>query len=57
MTSAKSFVAEPLQGVGESASILILCGDMHVQALKKKLETYPHRVDTDESLITDKRWV
>ena len=51
------FVAETLQGAGESESILILCGDMHVQALKEKLETYEHVVDTDESLITDKRWV
>lgn len=51
------FVAESLSGAGESESILILCGDMHAHALKNKLELYGHRVDKDESLIPDKRWV
>ena len=51
------FVAESLRGASESESILILCGDMHVQALKNKLEVRGHRVDKDESLILDKRWV
>ena len=51
------FVAETLQAAGKSESILILCGDMHVQALKQKLEKYEHKVDKDESLIPDKRWV
>jgi len=51
------FVAETLEGAGVSESILILCGDMHVQALKNKLELHGHRVDKDESLIPDKRWV
>jgi hypothetical protein len=51
------FAAASLRGAGQSESILILCGDMHVQALKKKLELLGHRVEKDESLILDKRWV
>ena len=50
-------VAETLQGAGEAESLMILCGDMHVQALKEKLKMHGHRVEKDESLITDKRWV
>lgn len=51
------FVTKSLRGAGESENILILRGDMHVQALKDKLELLGHRVDKDESLILDKRWV
>jgi hypothetical protein len=51
------FVTETLQAAGNAESIIILCGDMHVHAVKKKLERYGHRVEKDESLITDKRWV
>jgi hypothetical protein len=56
-TRENFFVAESLRGAGQSESILILCGDMHVRALKNKLELQGHRVDKDESLIPDKRWV
>jgi hypothetical protein len=51
------FVAETIRCAGEAESIMILCGDMHVDAVKEKLERYGHRVEKDESLITDKRWV
>jgi hypothetical protein len=51
------FVAETLEGAGVSESVLILCGDMHVQALKHKLEAHGHTVEIDERLATDKRWV
>jgi hypothetical protein len=51
------FVTETLKAAGNAKSIIILCGDMHVDAVKEKLERYGHRVEKDESLITDKRWV
>jgi hypothetical protein len=51
------FVTESVSGADESESIVILCGDMHTQALKNKLEMLDHKVDMDESLVPDKRWV
>jgi hypothetical protein len=35
--------------------ILVLCGDAHVEVLKVKLETSGHQVQTNHSLIPEKR--
>ena len=44
------------QGAGGAQSILILCGDLHVDALKESLERDGHLVDQNHSLV-EKRWV
>lgn len=49
-------VSKALLNAGNSESILILCGDMHVHALKQKFQARGHSVDTDESLIAEKNW-
>ena len=51
------FVKKILSNACEAPSIVIICGDLHVQALKRKLEAHGHKVETDEILVTDKRWV
>jgi hypothetical protein len=37
-------------------SVLVLCGDMHVEALKTKLEAVGHQAETNHTLIPEKRW-
>lgn len=37
-------------------STLILCGDLHADALKQKLEAHGNRADVDHGLV-EKRWV
>jgi len=37
-------------------SVLILCGDMHVEPLKDKLEAVGHAARTDHSLVTVRHW-
>ena len=49
-------VSRAIQNARNSESILILCGDMYVHALKQKFEERGHSVDIDESLITEKNW-
>jgi hypothetical protein len=50
------FVRSILDSTGKVSSVLTLCGDMHVQALKDKLLAGGHEAEIDDSLITDKRW-
>jgi hypothetical protein len=51
------FVREILDGAGKSSSVLTLCGDMHVQAVKDKLQAGGQVAEINSSLISDKRWV
>jgi len=49
-------VSRAIEYAGNAESVLILCGDMHTGALKKKFEHREHLVEADESLITEKDW-
>lgn len=37
-------------------SVLVLCGDMHTESLKMKLESQGHQVETNHDLIPTKHW-
>ena len=37
-------------------SVLVLCGDMHTEPLKAKLEAAGRRVETSNELISEKHW-
>jgi hypothetical protein len=50
------FARSILDSTSRFSSVLTLCGDMHVQALKDKLLAAGHEVEVNDSLITDKRW-
>jgi hypothetical protein len=43
------------KGTG-ATSVLVLCGDMHTEALRLELEEAGHEVKTDHSLTPAKRW-
>ena len=49
-------IEQTKQGAAGAQSILILCGDLHVDALKEKLEMDGHLVNPHHSLV-EKRWV
>jgi hypothetical protein len=49
-------IEQTRQGAGGAQSIMILCGDLHVDALKEKLERDGHHVDPHHGLV-EKRWV
>lgn len=48
-------IEQTKQGAGGAQSILIICGDLHVDALKEKLEKEGHRVNGHHRLV-EKRW-
>ncbi|MFZ0821820.1 MAG: hypothetical protein WAM91_17285 [Candidatus Acidiferrales bacterium] len=43
-------------GACGAKDVLVLCGDMHADALKARLEAHGHRADVDHTLIPEKRW-
>ncbi|HLY59994.1 MAG TPA: hypothetical protein VKV95_04440 [Terriglobia bacterium] len=49
-------VSRAIEYAENAASILILCGDMHTRALKRKFEERGPSVDIDESLIVETNW-
>lgn len=56
-TREEYFIEQAKRSAGDAQSILILCGDLHVEALKEKLERDGlHRVETDHSLV-EKTWI
>jgi hypothetical protein len=50
------FITEILAAAAGAESILLLLGDMHVDAVAKKLTEKGHRVVTDHELVPEKRW-
>ena len=49
-------IEQTKQGADNAQSILIVCGDLHVDALKERLERDGHRVDRNHNLV-EKRWI
>jgi hypothetical protein len=50
------FIDQTLRGVGDAQSILMLLGDMHVDAVGEKLRQMGHRVSTNHDLFPVRRW-
>jgi hypothetical protein len=50
------FIDQTLRGAGEAQSILMLLGDMHVDAVGEKLSKLGHQVSTNHDLFPVKRW-
>ena len=50
------FVDQILRGADGARSVLILLGDMHVEATAEKLARMGHRVVTNHELVPVKRW-
>jgi hypothetical protein len=50
------FIEQTLQGAGDAQSILMLLGDLHVDAVGEKLRKMGHRVSTNHALFPVKRW-
>jgi|ERR1700722_20124145 len=50
------FIEETIRGAGDAQSILMLLGDMHVDAVAAKIGKLGHRVSTSYALIPMKRW-
>jgi len=50
------FVEQTLKGAGDAQSILILLGDMHVDAVGEKLRIMGHSVSANHDLFPVKRW-
>ena len=52
------FKEEILEAAKETGakSVLVLCGDMHTEALKEKLEEAGHDVETNRELTPQKHW-
>jgi hypothetical protein len=50
------FVEQTLRHARGAHSVLMLLGDMHVDAVAQKLEQMGHKVSTDHSLFPVKRW-
>ena len=46
-----SLIEQTKKSAGSAQSILILCGDLHVDSLKEKLEREGHHVDSHHSLV------
>jgi hypothetical protein len=51
------FVEETLRNVGDSQSVLILCGDMHTEELASKFRNEGHIVETNDEMCPEKRWL
>ncbi len=45
-----------IAGACGANDILVLCGDMHADALKARLEAHGRPADVDHSLIHERRW-
>ena len=50
------FIDQTLRGPGDAQSILMLVGDMHVDAVSKKLRQMGHSVSTNHALFPVRRW-
>jgi hypothetical protein len=50
------FIQQTLQGAGDAQSVLMLLGDMHVDAVGDKLAKMGHHVSTNHDLCPVKRW-
>ena len=50
------FIEQTLRGLGGAQSILMLLGDMHVDAVGEKLEKMGHSVSSNHDLFPVKRW-
>jgi hypothetical protein len=50
------FIDRTLQHAGDAQSILMLLGDMHVDAVSEKLRKMGHRVSTNHDLFPVRRW-
>jgi hypothetical protein len=50
------FIDQTLQHAGDAQSILMLLGDMHVDAVSEKLRKMSHRVSTNHDLFSIRRW-
>ncbi|MGB8581550.1 MAG: hypothetical protein WCD47_12065 [Candidatus Sulfotelmatobacter sp.] len=50
------FIARTVQHAGDAQSILMLLGDMHVDAVGEKLREMGHRVSTNHDLFPVRRW-
>lgn len=51
----KDQILEAAEAYGAD-NVLVLCGDMHADAMKTKLEESGHHVEIDRDLISEKRW-
>jgi hypothetical protein len=51
------FMAETIAGAGTIQSALVLCGDMHTEALATKFRAAGHSADTNDSLCPAKHWL
>jgi hypothetical protein len=50
------FIEQTLRSAGDAKSILMLLGDMHVDAVGEKLKKMGHRVSANHGLFPVKRW-
>lgn len=50
------FIEQTLRGAGDAQSILMLLGDMHVDAVGEKLARMGHSVSTNHDLFPTRRW-
>jgi hypothetical protein len=50
------FIGRTLQAASGAASILMLLGDLHVDAVAKRLTEMGHRVETNHDLFPVRRW-
>jgi hypothetical protein len=50
------FIDETLKHAGGAQSILMLLGDMHVDAVAEKLRKMGHRVSTNHDLFPIRTW-
>ena len=50
------FIDQTLRGAGEAQSILMLVGDMHVDAVGDKLRGMGHCASTNHDLFPLRRW-
>jgi hypothetical protein len=50
------FIEETLKHAGGAQSILMMLGDMHVDAVSEKLRKMGHRVSTNHDLFPIRRW-
>jgi hypothetical protein len=50
------FINQTLQAANGAASILMLLGDLHVDAVAARLTKMGHRVETNHDLFPERRW-
>jgi len=55
-TREEFFIEQTLRGAGDAQSILMLLGDMHVDAVAEKLKKMGHSVSVNHDLFPVRRW-